>query len=80
MSMGERYVCENCREVTDAPLTAPNPFYPRETISGCPNCKVANRLVAACWKCDREASCGIPTKEHGYVVACHEHWPREDNG
>jgi hypothetical protein len=56
-------------------LTAPNPFDPRDTISGCPECKSANELVNACDEpgCKQDASCGWPSPK-GYRRTCNTHY------
>jgi hypothetical protein len=75
--MSDRWLCEECRHVCDADdiLRAPNPFDPEDTLHFCPDCKQPNQLTRTCWKCDKPASSGTPTKTHGYVWACHEHAP-----
>jgi hypothetical protein len=72
-----RWRCEVCQTVTQEPdlLTAPNPFDPTETLTGCPNCKQAEaRFALLCDEpgCNREASCGFPV-EGGYRHACGTH-------
>jgi hypothetical protein len=72
----EKWVCRECGKVTSEYLTAPNPFELSETLVGCPSCFEVGSLVAACWKCDREASGGYnDSGVYRYVRACHEHAP-----
>lgn len=58
-------------------LTAPNPFEPTETVSGCPECLGIDTIVYACDEpdCWKSATCGTPTKE-GYRSTCGKHMPK----
>jgi hypothetical protein len=71
-----RLKCEECGHVSETYLTAPNPFESDETIIACENCKQVECLVAACWKCDRQAGIGTTAStEFRYVNTCYEHNP-----
>jgi len=69
-----RWVCSECHEFVTTYLQGISPF-DGEPIVGCPVCKACSSLATACWKCEAECSSGTPTKEHGYVWACHRHAP-----
>ena len=74
----QKWVCQECLEVTDSPLFANNPFDPSSTVTGCPVCRSANTLTQACQVsgCKNQASGGYPN-HYGfkYIFACHEHSP-----
>lgn len=71
----QRWKCGECGNVSVDILSAPNPFDAALDCVGCVECKAVDSLTAACWKCDRQAGSGTPTKEHGYVWSCYEHQP-----
>lgn len=76
----DKWVCEACRRISldGEYLTAPNPFDPTDTLTGCPSCKAVNSLVGACDEpgCEKESSMGTPTTE-GYRRTCYDHRPKE---
>lgn len=57
-------------------LTAPNPFDPADTLTGCPQCKGLETVIYACDEpgCRAAASCGTVTPD-GYRSTCGEHVP-----
>lgn len=57
-------------------LTAPHPFHPNDTISGCPKCRDVETLECVCDEpgCWETVSAGTPTPE-GYRSTCHKHAP-----
>ena len=74
-----RYVCTFCAAHianADALRTAPNPFDPRDTLTGCPACGAVNATVRACDEpgCWQPADCGFPTPD-GYRSTCSKHVP-----
>lgn len=73
-----RWRCCECGDICDDAvlLTAPSPFDPDRTISGCPHCLEAETLEAACdvKGCWMRGSVGTPTPQ-GYRWTCHEHAP-----
>lgn len=71
----ERWKCQQCGVAVTEYLIAQHPFDPDDKVVGCPNCKAVDSFVAACWKCDRKAGGGTPTRDHGYVWYCHLHRP-----
>ena len=56
-------------------LTAPNPFDPKDTLVGCPNCKSVGSFREICDEagCNDEATCGFPAKDSGYRRTCYDH-------
>jgi len=60
-------------------LKATNPFDTSDEIWGCPKCKTAGVLVAACDEpgCNKCGSCGTPTDD-GYRLTCFIHRPELD--
>lgn len=74
-----KWLCRECDEVCFENLKAPNPFDPAETIVGCPNCRSAESLDAACQApgCRRMSSGGYPGG-YGfrYFWACSKHAPQ----
>jgi hypothetical protein len=73
-----KYGCTECYwrgSVTEA-LTAPNPFDSADTIWGCPDCHVVNKLLLLCDEpgCGAVTTCGTPT-EDGYRQTCGRHAP-----
>lgn len=76
----KRWYCEECCEVSESYLTAPNPFDEDDTVTGCESCKSVDSLVAACWKCNRPGSIGTPhCDEYRYIQTCFEHNPERDH-
>jgi hypothetical protein len=73
-----KYVCAECDNACheEQLLSAPNPFYPADTITGCPNCGAAESVERACdWQgCAHAASSGHPL-DTGYTWRCWEHSP-----
>ena len=78
----KRWRCQTCRTITLGKdlLTAPNPFDPSDTLTGCPKCKMVEGFDAICDEpgCVQASSCGFNTSE-GYRRTCHEHsdWAKE---
>lgn len=72
-----KWLCKECYEICEVPLSAKNPFEEDDTISGCPHCKQVNSLVGACQAegCKLEATGGSPNS-HGYryFFSCHKHF------
>lgn len=74
--------CNFCHKIwPDAELlVAPNPFYPEDTLSGCPGCKSCDDFQIVCDEpgCKLEGGCGWPSPE-GYRHTCYEHstWGKE---
>jgi hypothetical protein len=71
-----KFICEECHELTGAPLSAPSPFDPDDEITGCPNCKAVNSLRQACVAdgCHEAATCGTPDHlSYRYAWTCHHH-------
>lgn len=68
--------CQDCDEISveSSLLTAPSPFDPRQTITGCPHCKSAEGFDSICDEpgCRREANCGMNhgPKHGGYRATC----------
>ena len=77
----DKWRCEECEHVSlgNAVLSAPNPFDPTHTISGCPVCLSVSSLVKACdeFGCEEVTTCGTPTPG-GYRRTCGKHAPRSD--
>lgn len=75
-----RVGCMYCAYVGPASswLSAPNPFDPKDTLDGCPECKSAESTVQLCStsNCQAEASSGRVTVP-GYVYYCNKHYPKE---
>jgi len=76
MSKNRRWQCDECEKIyleSDL-LTAPNPFEPDFTITGCPHCKSVECFTEICDEpeCTQPASCGFPT-DNGYRRTCFEH-------
>ena len=75
----KRWSCKNCGEISLEPalLTAPNPFDPADTISGCPNCKSVEGFDEICDEpdCLQHAGCGFPAGPEfgGYRRTCYKH-------
>ena len=72
----EKWFCNECGEIAFEHLSAPNPFDPEDTISGCPNCKEVNALIQACHHlgCNQPASGGYPsTLGYRYAWLCYKH-------
>ena len=71
-----RWRCSDCNWIGNDGelLSAPNPFYPDDTILGCPNCKQIGEFIELCDEpgCDRPATCGSPTPS-GYRRTCFDH-------
>lgn len=71
-------ICPECSaQMHDADvLTAPNPFDPQDTVTGCPKCRAVTNVLVVCDEpgCWREASGGAPTLA-GYRHTCSEHIP-----
>lgn len=69
--------CDDCDWLGDnsAVLSAPNPFYPQDTITGCPKCFSINSIDTLCDEdgCEAVASCGWPSPD-GYRFTCWKHW------
>ena len=74
--------CETCLKYVKAKdmLTAPSPFDPDATLTGCPHCK-ATTGDSDGWeeKCEKEdcnspATCGTPIKGGGYLRCCGKHY------
>lgn len=72
--MTDKWYCANCDWRGEKYLIAENPFDPSENITGCPKCKEANSLEAACDEpeCKQPATCGFPT-DNGYRRTCFKH-------
>lgn len=72
-----KWKCGNCdwRGQLDQVLTAESPFDPEIELWGCPRCKEADCLTAACDEADcwREASCGWPQTGGAYRHTCGVH-------
>ena len=75
--MTERFVCTECDSHVNGCdiLTAPNPFFKRDLIFGCPKCRSAKTLLSVCdepdcWELD---TCGFPT-DTGYRRTCYAHF------
>lgn len=70
-----RWLCQDCGTVTaDADLLrAPSPFDPETEMTGCPECKSHDALVAACDVCGMRA-CGGRNVDGVYLMLCGEHW------
>ena len=82
-----RWRCDNCAVVTLEPdlLTAPSPFDPDATLTGCPACKYDGDFTLLCDEpgCMLAGSCGWPTGDNndiwsGYRNTCfaHSEWSR----
>ena len=74
-----RYLCTFCAAHVanaDALRTAPNPFDPRDTLTGCPACGAVNATVRTCDEpgCWQPADSGFPTPD-GYRSTCSKHIP-----
>ena len=75
----EKWLCEECRGVCGAGLTAANPFDPTDVVVGCPTCKAVNTLVGACQfdGCAEPASGGHPGGYgYRYIWTCYKHRPQ----
>ena len=72
-----RFRCDDCDRISDENtlLTAPNPFDPEDTVTGCPVCKSIGTLVLVCDEpgCDKDVTCGWPSLA-GYRHTCGTHW------
>lgn len=79
----KRWRCCDCSKVSiqGALLTAPNPFDPDDTVTGCPWCKSVAEFDELCDEpgCNQATSCGFPTEGGGYRRTCsaHSDWARE---
>jgi len=73
-----RWYCEECNEVSETLLVAPNPFDKSDTLVGCPKCLCAESMISACWKCNRPAGIGTSDcDEYRYIQTCHKHMPKK---
>jgi hypothetical protein len=75
------YICDCCnKQVKNKDiLSAPSPFDPEDTITGCPHCKIATGEGGWTEKCEREgckktATCGVPMPDGGYLRCCGDHY------
>ena len=72
------FICSECGyKIMDFELlTAPNPFNPEDTISGCPKCLSAGEFQGACDEpgCNQVSTSGTPTP-NGYRRTCYKHHP-----
>ena len=75
----KRWRCQDCNTISLQPalLTAPNPFDPADTVTGCPHCRSVAQFDEICDEpgCEREAHCGFPAGPEfgGYRRTCSEH-------
>jgi hypothetical protein len=77
MAEHDRWKCAECDSICTGAemLTAPNPFADTDEVRGCPNCKAAESLSAACAVdgCTRDGTCGGPGADGVYRFTCYEH-------
>jgi len=64
-----RWLCQDCGTVTADQdlLRAPSPFDPETEMTGCPECKSHDALVAACEVCGKRACGG---RSMGFTRCC----------
>lgn len=76
MTEAMKWRCESCNGISLGRelLTAPSPFDPDETLTGCPLCKSAEGFENICDEpgCKKHAGCGFPTSQ-GYRRTCYDH-------
>jgi hypothetical protein len=71
-----KWLCKECGEFCAAPLTAPSPFDPSDTLHACPSCLTVGELAKACDYpgCCKAASVGQPNwLGFRYASTCSEH-------
>jgi len=73
-----RIRCGYCTDVytKDVQLSAPNPFDPKDMLTGCPFCKSVNMGTWVCDEpgCSEPCTMGTPTPA-GYRITCWKHYP-----
>ena len=73
----KRWRCECCDETSleSELLTAPSPFDPEETLTGCPRCLSADGFEMLCeiGDCQKTATCGGPALDGVYRQTCGAH-------
>lgn len=77
MAEHDRWKCKECGHICrqSEVLTAPSPFADTYELVGCPHCKSAESLHAACAieGCTKDGSCGGPGNDGVYRQTCYEH-------
>ena len=79
----KRWRCDGCRKVSSDSelLTAPNPFNPDDTLTGCPHCFACDQFDMLCSTpgCNLLATCGGPGADGAYRQTCgdHAYWVRK---
>lgn len=77
-----RWKCKECGWTGNGAelLSAPNPFDPTYTISGCPQCQTVDSFDNICDEpgCNDYAGCGWKPKDAPYRRTCSKHMGKHD--